>query len=79
LFLPRFCNMHPPMRTSKQDFNFTVEEMLDGRPIAIHAGADNITVARLAYEAVKRELPRERVVTLCQRARVIKRSDQEQA
>jgi hypothetical protein len=40
------------MRIAKQDFNFTVEEIMDGRPIAVHAGADSITVARLAYEAV---------------------------
>jgi hypothetical protein len=63
------------MRVGKQDFNFTVEELETERPIAIHAGADSITVARIAYEAVKRELPL-RVIALCQRARVLERSNQ---
>ena len=64
------------MRVEKRDFNFTVEEFDRERPISVHAGANNISVAQAAYEAVKRELP-QRVVALCQRARILQRSDQE--
>jgi hypothetical protein len=49
-----------------------------GKPVAVHVGADSITVARLAYQAVKRELP-QLVIGLCERARVIERSDQERS
>jgi hypothetical protein len=64
------------MWPAKRDFNFTVEEWHEGKPIAVHAGADSISVARLAYEAVKRELP-QRLIALCERARVIERSDED--
>ncbi len=42
------------MWPAKHDFNFTVEEWHEEKPIAVHAGADSITVARLAYEAEAR-------------------------
>ena len=64
------------MRVEKRDFNFTVEEFDREGQIAVHAGADSISVARVAYEAVKRELPN-RVVVLCQRARILERSDRD--
>jgi hypothetical protein len=37
----------------KRDFNFSARRLKDDRPVATHGGADSITLAPVAFEAVR--------------------------
>ena len=63
----------------QSNFNFTIEEHdPQGRwPFEVHAGANNITVARAAYREMSRQSP-ERLIILRQGMRVVLRNDQDE-
>ena len=62
------------MKGEQHEFNFTIEEW-SRNGSRVHAGANNITVARAAYEEQKRQTP-DRLIKLKQGARIIERSDE---
>jgi len=54
-----FCSI----KGERHEFNFTIEEWSpEGRRDAVHAGANNITVARIAYEEHKRQTPHRLII-----------------